>query len=108
MNSEVLKNQLENQLTIVLEEQQTLTSEKTTADQDRNLIANRNLELENEIVEHLQGIFSLFSIFRFKGFLMTRQVKTRSLFYILLSHPSSRISAWGIIFKISPNGTDAG
>ena len=69
MNTEVLKNQLENQLTIALDEQQTLTSEKRSADQDRNLIANRNLELENEIVEHLQGIFSLFSILKLRNFL---------------------------------------
>ena len=60
MNTEVLKNQLENQLTIILEEQRTLTTEKTSADQDRNLMANRNLELENEIVEHLQGSFYFF------------------------------------------------
>lgn len=87
MNSEVLKNQLENQLTIVLEEQQTLTSEKTTADQDRNLMANRNVELENEIVEHLQGIFSVFSVFKFKSFLMTRQVRLRSLFSYSFKSP---------------------
>ena len=66
MNTEILKNQLENQLTIALDEQQTLTSEKTSADQDRNLMANRNLELENEIVEHLQGIFFFIFNFSFK------------------------------------------
>ena len=46
---------LNNELTTVMQENEITNKERTHLDIERVQVTERNLELENEIVEHIQG-----------------------------------------------------